>query len=150
MQKTNDIQVSIMTLEDLEKIEKNLEKDFDNFWNYENLRNEIESDICKIYVIKDGDSIVGFASMSIILDEAEIRNIVIKKKYRGKKLSLFLMTILVDLAIKSNCKKINLEVNENNVIARRLYRKFGFDVVGSRKNYYNNENAVLMTKDLSN
>lgn len=150
MQKTNDIQVSIMTLEDLEKIEKNLEKDFDNFWNYENLRNEIESDICKIYVIKDGDSIVGFASMSIILDEAEIRNIVIKKKCRGKKLSLFLMTILVDFAIKSNCKKINLEVNENNVIARRLYRKFGFDVVGSRKNYYNNENAVLMTKDLSN
>lgn len=150
MQKTNDIQVSIMTLEDLENIEKNLEKDFDNFWNYENLRNEIESDICKIYVIKDGDSIVGFASMSIILDEAEIRNIVIKKKCRGKKLSLFLMTILVDFAIKSKCKKINLEVNENNVIARRLYRKFGFDVVGSRKNYYNNENAVLMTKDLSN
>lgn len=150
MQKTNDIQVSIMTLEDLENIEKNLEKDFDSFWNYENLRNEIESDICKIYVIKDGDSIVGFASMSIILDEAEIRNIVIKKKSRGKKLSLFLMTILVDLAIKSKCKKINLEVNENNVIARRLYRKFGFDVVGSRKNYYNNENAVLMTKDLSN
>lgn len=148
MQKTNDIQVSIMTLEDLEKIEKNLEKDFDSFWNNENLRNEIESYICKIYVIKDGDTIVGFASMSIILDEAEIRNIVIKKKCRGKKLSLFLMTILVDLAIKSDCKKINLEVNENNVIARRLYRKFGFDVVGARKNYYNNGNAVLMTKDL--
>lgn len=149
MQKTNDIQVSEMTLEDLENIEKTLEKDFDNFWSNDTLRKEIESEICKVYVLKNGDVILGFASMSIVLDEAEIRNIVIKKKCRGEKLSLFLMSILIDLAIKSNCKKINLEVNENNVIARRLYRKFGFDVVGSRKNYYNNGDAVLMTKDLN-
>lgn len=148
MQKTNDIEISKMTLEDLEHISSKLEKDFDNFWNDELLKKEIESDICNVYVLKNNDEILGFASISVILDEAEIRNIVIKKKCRGEKLSLFLMTVLIDFAIKENCKKINLEVNENNVIARRLYRKFDFDVVGSRKNYYNNGNAVLMTKYL--
>ena len=149
MQKTNDFQISEMTFEDLGNLEKTLEKDFDDFWNNETLKSEIESEVCKVYVLKNGDLILGFASMSIVLDEAEIRNIVIKKRFRDEKLSLFLMTILIDSAIKSNCKKIHLEVNENNVIARRLYKKFGFDVVGSRKNYYNNGNAVLMTKDLN-
>ena len=150
MQKTNDYQVSEMTFEDLKNLERTLEKDFDDFWNNDALKSEIESEICKVYVLKNADLILGFASMSIVLDEAEIRNIVINKKFRGEKLSLFLMTILIDSAIKSNCNKIHLEVNENNIIARRLYKKFGFDVVGARKKYYNNQNAVLMTKDLIN
>ena len=148
MRKDNDIEVSEMTIKDLEAINKNLEKDFDNFWNSNLLQKEIESEKSKVYVIKSDKKIVGFGSISIVLDEAEITNIVIRKNCRGKKLSLFLMTILIDYAIKSNCKKIYLEVNENNVIARRLYRKFCFDVVGSRKNYYKNGNAVLMAKDL--
>lgn len=149
MQKTNDIEISEMTLEDLENINKNLEKDYDNFWSSNILGQEIKSDTSKVYLLKVNGKITGFASISIVLDEAEITNIVVKKSCRGQKLSLILMTILIDYAIKSNCKKIHLEVNENNVIARRLYRKFGFDVVGSRKNYYKNGNAVLMTKDLN-
>lgn len=148
MQKTNDIEVSQMTANDLEGIKKTLEKDFDDFWSSNILEKEIEAENSKVYIIKKDGKILGFGSISIVLDEAEITNIVVRKNFRGKKLSLFLMTVLIDYAIQSNCKKIHLEVNENNVIARRLYRKFGFDVVGSRKNYYNNANAVLMTKDL--
>lgn len=149
MKKTNDIEISEMTYEDLNNISQNLEKDFDNFWNNNILQKEFESNNSRIYILKNDDKIVGFASISTVLDEAEITNIVVKKNCRGKKYSFFLMTILIDYAIKSNCKKIHLEVNENNVIARKLYKKFGFDVVGCRKNYYSNGNAVLMTKDLT-
>ena len=149
MKKTNDIEISEMTYEDLNNISQNLEKDFDNFWNNNILQKEFESNNSRIYILKNDDKIVGFASISTVLDEAEITNIVVKKNCRGKKYSFFLMTILIDYAIKSNCKKIHLEVNENNVIARKLYKKFGFDVVGCRKNYYSNGNDVLMTKDLT-
>jgi ribosomal-protein-alanine N-acetyltransferase len=39
-----------------------------------------------------------------------------------------------------------LEVRESNHAAQALYRRFGFDVVGQRKRYYqdNFEDALLM------
>lgn len=79
MQKTSDIEVSEMTLEDLENITKNLEKDFDDFWSKNILEQEIQSDTSKIYILKSNEKIVGFAAISIVLDEAEITNIVVKK-----------------------------------------------------------------------
>ena len=40
----------------------------------------------------------------------------------------------------------DLEVNENNIPAIKLYEKFNFQKVGLRKKYYNNiDNAILMT-----
>ena len=147
--KTNDISINKMNLHDLKTIETSLLNDFDDFWNSNILKQEIESDSSTIYTLKINDKIVGFAGISIVLDEADITNIVIKKNCRGQKLSFFLMAILIDLASKSGCKKINLEVNEKNIIAINLYKKFGFEQVGLRKKYYNDQDAVLMSKVLS-
>lgn len=146
--KTNDISINKMNLHDLKTIEASLLNDFDDFWNSNILKQEIESDSSTIYTLKINDKIVGFAGISIVLDEADITNIVIKKNCRGQKLSFFLMAILIDLASKSGCKKINLEVNEKNIIAINLYKKFGFEQVGLRKKYYNDQDAVLMSKVL--
>ena len=56
---------------------------------------------------------------------------------------------MIDLAISLNLKIINLEVRESNISAIKLYKKFGFEVCGLRKKYYNNtENAILMKKAL--
>ncbi len=40
-----------------------------------------------------------------------------------------------------------LEVRASNIIAQKLYRRFGFDIVGRRIRYYqnNNEDALIMT-----
>ena len=43
-------------------------------------------------------------------------------------------------------KKINLEVDEKNENAKRLYSKFGFRKVGIRKEYYDGkDDAILMS-----
>ena len=51
---------------------------------------------------------------------------------------------------KLNVNKINLEVNANNKAAIRIYKDFGFEENGVRKNYYNNntEDAILMSLTL--
>ena len=50
---------------------------------------------------------------------------------------------------KKEIKEITLEVNSNNIPAKNLYEKFGFNVVGLRKKYYNNTyDAIIMTKNL--
>ena len=43
-------------------------------------------------------------------------------------------------------EKINLEVNENNLPAIKLYKTYGFQTVGKRNKYYKDGgNAILMT-----
>ena len=80
----NNLTISPMTLENLSKISSVLETDFDDFWNYNILKNEIENSIC--FVIKSNSEILGFIGISIVLDEADITNIVIRKDCRGNRI----------------------------------------------------------------
>lgn len=81
----NNFSISIMTLDDLEEIKENLEKDFDNFWNYNIFKSELENTNSTYFVAKENDKIIGFAGILIVLDEADITNIVVNKDSRGKR-----------------------------------------------------------------
>ena len=139
------ITINLMTLSDLEEIKDVLQTDFDDFWNYNVFKSELENGNSKYIVAKIADKIVGFAGFIPVLDEADISNIVVRKDFRGKKIGSLLLERLIDLANSMNLKVLNLEVRESNVPAIKLYEKFGFEVCGIRKKYYDNvENAVLM------
>lgn len=99
------------------------------------------------YIIaKYGHEIVGFAGIKQILDEADVMNIVTKKTYRKMGIGALLLHNLINIAKEKNMKTITLEVNENNIPAINLYKKFNFEQVGLRKKYYNNADAaILMT-----
>ena len=144
----DNIIIENMTLSNLDSISSILEKDFDNFWTYNIFKSELNNKNSKIIVAKLNDEIIGFASLSIVLDIAEITNIVVKKAFRGKGFSVLLLQELINISKKNNCKYINLEVNSNNIVAINLYKKFEFKQVGLRKNYYSNGDAILMTKCL--
>ena len=60
------------------------------------------------------------------------------------------MDYIISFCEKSDIKTITLEVRESNMVARNLYTKLGFAIVGSRRNYYVKpvENAILMDKKL--
>ena len=76
-------------------------------------------------------------------------NIVVKKSFRGKHLSTYMMNYIIDFCKSHNISNINLEVNIKNTIAISLYKKYNFKEVGLRKNYYNGtDDAVLMTLEL--
>ena len=80
-----EIQINNMNLNDLESICSNLEKDFDDFWNYNILKNELQNPNSIYFVVKDkNNNILGFAGILKILDEADITNIVVKKDNRNK------------------------------------------------------------------
>ena len=140
----NEVQISKMSIKDLDTIKNILEDEFDDFWNYNILSSELKNSNSQYFVLKLDDEILGFAGMLLVLDEAEITNIVIKKSYRGKHLSSILMKYLITYCKENNIKKIHLEVSSKNKIAINLYTKFGFTQVGLRKNYYKNSDAILM------
>lgn len=81
----NNFSISLMNMEDLEKIKYILESDFDNFWNYNILKSELKNPNSTYFITKINNEIVGFSGILIVLDEADITNIVVKKNFRGKR-----------------------------------------------------------------
>ena len=137
-----------MTTFDLQSIAPILVSDFDNFWNLDVLESELESPSSYYFVIKNNEEIVGFAGIKVILDEADIMDIVIKKSYRGNGLGKLLMEYLISISRSLKLLSLTLEVREDNYSAIALYTKLGFIKVVLRKNYYDGKNAILMNLPL--
>ena len=145
-----DFKIDKMSLEDLISIKNILTTEFDDFWNYEILKSELESNNSYFFVAKNiSGEIVGFAGIKIILDEADIMNIVIKKDFRNNGIGSLLLDYLISYSKSINLKTITLEVNEINIPAIKLYEKFDFEKLGIRKKYYNGKNdAIIMSKKI--
>ena len=144
-----NLNVDYMNISNLEQIRDILNTDFDDFWNYSVLKNELNSKNSTYFVVKNEENeILGFAGIKVILDEVEIMNIATKKDCRNQGIGKLLLDRIILEAKNKNIRKINLEVNENNSIAIHLYEKFGFNKDGERKNYYRDQNAILMSKIL--
>lgn len=142
----DNIIIENMNLSHLDSIKNILETNFNDFWNYNVFKTELENENSKYIIAKLNDEIVGFAGISIVLDSADITNIVVKNTYRGNGISSILLEHIIKLAKSNNCSVINLEVNCNNLVAINLYKKFGFIQVGLRKNYYNEQDGLLFSK----
>lgn len=141
------IKIEMMSLNDLETIKDILQTEFDEFWTYEILQQELLSNNSKYIVAKSLDNIiVGFAGIKIILDTAELMNIVTKKSFRANGIGKLMLEYLINMCKKEKIKTLNLEVNSQNTIAINLYKKYNFKEVGLRKKYYNNTyDAILMS-----
>ncbi len=136
--------ISEMNLEDLEKIKNYLLTDFDDFWTYTTLKQELENGKSKYFVAKQENEILGFAGVLPIIDEINVMNIVVKKNKRNLGIGSLLLEKIINFS--KNYASITLEVNEKNIPAINLYKKYGFKQVGLRKKYYNNQdNAIIMT-----
>ena len=86
-----------MNLSDFEQIKSRLKSDFDDFWNINVLEDEILKENRRYIICKQNDEIVGFAGISIILDEAEIMNIVVRKDKRNQGIAHKLLQKLIEI-----------------------------------------------------
>ena len=141
------MEITEMTLEDLELMKDTLYSDFDNFWSYNVLKNELENKNTTYIVAKENNEVVGFAGISTCFDEATLNNIVVKKSCRNRGIGAELLEALIEICADLHMKTFTLEVDTLNEPAVHLYKKFGFKNLGIRKKYYNNtHDAFIMTK----
>ena len=143
-----DINIKNMNIEDLENIKEILTTDFDDFWNYSTLKEELKSDNSKYIIATLNSEIVGFAGIKIAGDQADIMNIVTKKSFRKKGIGTLLLNSLISICKDLNLSSIFLEVNQSNYPAILLYESFGFKKIGIRKNYYKNNDGFVYFKTI--
>src|SRR5205814_1250954 len=98
-----------------------------------------------------GKSIHGFVAARVTAEELHINNIGVRDVARGRGIGSALLRAAVATARRLGARAALLEVRAGNVEAQALYRRFGFEVAGRRRNYYRDptEDALLMNASLA-
>ena len=145
------VSISKMTTNDLNEIASILSTEFDDFWNENIFRQELQNENSEYIVARLNNEIIGFAGIWISPVDIHITDIVVRKDKRNMKIGSNILEELIKLAETKERETLTLEVNEKNEIAQKLYLNYGFEKLGKRKKYYNNEDdAIIMTLNLNN
>jgi len=94
-------------------------------------------------------SIVGYAGLWLMTDEAHITTIAVDPDFQGNGLGELLLVALIDRAKQIGARWLTLEVRVTNDVAQKLYEKYTFKEMGIRRRYYsdNGEDALVMWTD---
>ncbi len=125
--------------EDLEEIHEIEIASFPDPWSVDSLwtfasDGQVRSLVCVRE--KERGELVGYYALQHVLDEAEIAIIAVKRKFRRQGLGRAILDEIKCFCQEREITKIYLEVRSENEAAVHLYRSFGFQEVGRRKNYY--------------
>lgn len=90
----------------------------------------------KVRVLEAEGSVIGFTIFQTVLDEAELFQIAVSPEMRGKGFGNQLMQDLLSELVKNGIRTCTLEVRRSNQTAQNLYLRWGFKMIGTRKNYY--------------
>ncbi len=140
-----------MSCEDLDAVCRIEKLSFPTPWPRSLFVEELKNPLSHSYtasVEKDHRRIVvGYIIYWVVLDEAHIINVAVHPDYRGKGIGKGLVSFVIETCRGLGLERIFLEVRRSNLIARRLYRKLGFEVIGVRKGYYSDtkEDAIVMS-----
>lgn len=80
--------------------------------------------------------LVGYAVFMQVVDEVHLLNLSIRREWQSQGLGARLLQKVLDEAKAIPVASVLLEVRPSNLAALRLYRRFDFQELGIRKNYY--------------
>ncbi|MFW5985091.1 MAG: ribosomal protein S18-alanine N-acetyltransferase [Halanaerobiaceae bacterium] len=146
------LKIRKMKKEDLSQVLEIEQECFTSPWSRNSFLRELRDGVYSEYLaVFCGESLVGYIGGWLILEELHITNLAVARKYRRRGIASRLLEELIRQAQKKGSEYALLEVRESNTAALKLYRSHGFEKVGFRKNYYqdNRENALIMRKELN-
>ena len=134
-------------LEDLEKLERIC---FSRPWSRKMLAEELENQCAAFLVAQDSitQQVMGYAGLLVMADEGYITNVAVFPEFRRQGVAAKLIAVFENFARGNKLAFLTLEVRPSNTAAIALYKGFGFEEVGRRKNYYDlpKEDALILTK----
>lgn len=146
--KISDIKIKYMEKDDIESVVKIEEEAYGkHHWAKSSFYDEMSNNLAKYYVAKTTEGeVVGYAGTWHIIDEGHITTIAVKNDYLRNHIGEAIIKTIIDDCYKNNIKYLTLEVRVSNTPAIKLYEKYGFKSLGTRKGYYqdNNEAALIM------
>lgn len=130
------VTVRVMENEDIAAVSDLEQEIFSRPWSKKGFMDALLSENTLFAVAKSQQKIVGYCGMYLALDEGEITNVAVSGTSRRKGIGGAMLEFLLEQAEKKGIKKIALEVRLSNQAAIRLYEKFGFEMKGIRRAFY--------------
>lgn len=126
-------------IDDVRELER---QSFTTTWQEGAFRNELKTNPCAHYIVmraqqpEQSPIFAGYAGFWLVEDEAHITSIAVSPALRGQGAGKKLLFAMLELTRKLKGKWATLEVRDDNIPAQKLYKRFGFAKVGTRKKYY--------------
>lgn len=142
------LKIEEATLADLEEILEIEVRAYPVPWSRDQMMDVFNQKVIRLKLLMD-ETLIGYAFVSIILDEGHLLHITVDPIHHGKRLGRYLLEEVLKLGDTHQLATIFLEVREGNTPARALYDRIGFNQVGVRKGYYpckinGREDAIVM------
>lgn len=116
-----------------------LNPNFSKLFHIENL-NPNET----IYIYKENNINKGFIHIQNGIDIIDLLNLIVKPEFQNQGIGSILLKYIID---NKEDKKIMLEVRSKNINAIKLYQKYDFKIINIRKNYYKDDDAIIMERN---
>lgn len=109
---------------------------FSSPWRAETFRKLLDRSGAELLVVEVEKELVAYAVLWCILDQGELANIAVDPAWRGRGVGGRLLDLVLETARSRGVRDLFLEVREGNHVARELYRRRGFESIGTRRDYY--------------
>lgn len=131
---------------DLAAIRKIEESSFSRPWKSETFDELLGAPGMDVLVAVAGGGVAGYAVLAIREREAELANLAVSAPHRGEGIGRILVEHAVEVCRERGVRRALLAVRASNLGAIRLYRHYGFRVIGSHASYYEDpsEDACIM------
>lgn len=153
METLTDWKILPLTKEDIDEVLKIEEDSFPKPWSRNIFEKELKNPVSYSlagWLTRDfSDLLVAYVFFWIVQGEAHILNLTVRGEYRRMGLSKRLLGFVLQFMSEKGVEDIFLEVRRSNKAAISLYESFGFRVFYERKNYYVDEDALVMGLSLS-
>ena len=116
-------------------------------WSRDSFLEELTTNELAVYFVATSHGqVVGYGGLWRIFNEGHITNIAIHPEFRRCGAASKIMDKILDMCVENDINSLTLEVRKSNIVAQRLYEKYGFKIEGMRKKYYTDtgEDAVIM------
>ena len=123
---------------------------FSRPWSRQMLADELDNQ-CAAFLVAlepETDKVIGYAGLLVAADEGYITTVAVDPSRRRQGVAAQLLQVFDNFARGNRLAFLTLEVRPSNTAAIALYKGFGFEQVGRRKNYYDlpKEDALILTK----
>lgn len=112
-----------------------------------NFVNEYDIDKIELYdwlnllIYEENEKVIGFIEFANNVGNIDIYTIAVDENFKRQGIA----TQLIDYVKKNyDYETITLEVRSKNDAAIQMYQKNGFEVINTRKKYYENDDAYVM------
>ena len=119
-------------------------------WSAAMFWNELANGHYYLVALDDDGAVLGYSGLSVSPpDESWVQNLGVRRDAQRRGVGRALLEAVLAEAFRQGVRRTLLEVAVDNAPAQKLYARYGFEVVGVRRGYYqpSNTDALVMLRE---